>query len=139
MSHHQTSHEITSSQPTVRRTSARPLPPSKITTATDTADRGKDSQGELVGYFELVIKMCPQERMPYHFREIREGDYLTVKGPKAKRSCVKLDIYRKFSNALVGAVIASVTWIGYEFQHVDSLSGLSDDGDGNLDDDFEKI
>ncbi|KAI8029899.1 hypothetical protein LOK49_LG01G03710 [Camellia lanceoleosa] len=32
----------------------------------------------------------------------------------AKRSCVKLDIYRKFSNALAGTVIASVAWIGYE-------------------------
>ncbi|KAF5933919.1 hypothetical protein HYC85_030090 [Camellia sinensis] len=32
----------------------------------------------------------------------------------AKRSSVKLDIYRKFSNALAGTVIALVAWIGYE-------------------------
>ncbi|KAK6121182.1 hypothetical protein DH2020_045103 [Rehmannia glutinosa] len=33
---------------------------------------------------------------------------------KAKRSSIKLDIYRKFSNALAVAVIISVVWIGYE-------------------------
>ncbi|KAK4405057.1 Transmembrane protein 87B [Sesamum angolense] len=33
---------------------------------------------------------------------------------KAKRSSIKLDIYRKFSNALAVTVIASVVWIGYE-------------------------
>ncbi|CAA0812881.1 NADH--cytochrome b5 reductase 1 [Striga hermonthica] len=59
--------------------------------------RGKDSQGEDVikpytpttldsdvGYFELVIKMYPQGRMSHHFREMREGDYLSVKGPKGR-------------------------------------------------------
>ncbi|GMP91850.1 hypothetical protein CsSME_00042347 [Camellia sinensis var. sinensis] len=59
--------------------------------------RGKDSQGEDVikpytpttldsdvGYFELVIKMYPQGRMSHHFREMREGDYLAVKGPKGR-------------------------------------------------------
>ncbi|KAK6159042.1 hypothetical protein DH2020_006356 [Rehmannia glutinosa] len=59
--------------------------------------RGKDSQGEEVikpytpttldsdvGYFELVIKMYPQGRMSHHFREMREGDYLAVKGPKGR-------------------------------------------------------
>ncbi|KAI3830293.1 hypothetical protein L1987_04431 [Smallanthus sonchifolius] len=35
-----------------------------------------------VGYFELVIKMYPQGRMSHHFREMKEGDYLAVKGPK---------------------------------------------------------
>ncbi|CAI0452290.1 unnamed protein product [Linum tenue] len=57
--------------------------------------RGKDSVGEDVvkpytpttldsdvGYFELVIKMYPQGRMSHHFRELQEGDYLAVKGPK---------------------------------------------------------
>ncbi|XP_075110060.1 NADH--cytochrome b5 reductase 1 isoform X1 [Nicotiana tabacum] len=57
--------------------------------------RGKDSQGEEVvkpytpttldsdiGHFELVIKMYPQGRMSHHFREMRVGDYLVVKGPK---------------------------------------------------------
>lgn len=59
--------------------------------------RGKDSLGEEVikpytpttldsdlGYFELVIKMYPQGRMSHHFRELQEGDYLAVKGPKGR-------------------------------------------------------
>ncbi|KAK9715872.1 hypothetical protein RND81_06G195600 [Saponaria officinalis] len=59
--------------------------------------RGKDSQGEEVmkaytpttldcdvGRFELVIKMYPQGRMSHHFREMRVGDYLSVKGPKGR-------------------------------------------------------
>ncbi|KAK1319538.1 NADH--cytochrome b5 reductase 1 [Acorus calamus] len=59
--------------------------------------RGKDSLGEEVikpytpttldtdvGYFELVIKMYPQGRMSHHFREMHEGDYLSVKGPKGR-------------------------------------------------------
>ncbi|KAF4397041.1 hypothetical protein G4B88_008887 [Cannabis sativa] len=59
--------------------------------------RGKDSQGEEVtkpytpttldsdvGYFELVIKMYPQGRMSHHFREMRVGDKLGVKGPKGR-------------------------------------------------------
>ncbi|MFS7943511.1 putative cytochrome-b5 reductase [Helianthus anomalus] len=37
-----------------------------------------------VGYFELVIKMYPQGRMSHHFREMREGDYLPVRGPKGR-------------------------------------------------------
>lgn len=31
-----------------------------------------------------------------------------------KRTSVKLDIYRKFSNALAVMVVASVAWIVYE-------------------------
>lgn len=59
--------------------------------------RGEDSQGEEVikpytpttldsdvGRFELVIKMYPQGRMSHHFREMRVGDYLAVKGPKGR-------------------------------------------------------
>ncbi|KAM7260094.1 hypothetical protein ACFE04_015835 [Oxalis oulophora] len=59
--------------------------------------RGKDSLGEEVmkpytpttldsdmGYFELVIKMYPQGRMSHHFREMLEGDYMAVKGPKGR-------------------------------------------------------
>lgn len=38
----------------------------------------------------------------------------TLEQLQAKRSSVKLDIYRKFSNALAVMVIASVFWIGYE-------------------------
>lgn len=38
----------------------------------------------------------------------------TLEQLQAKRSSVKLDIYRKFSNALAVAVFASVAWIGYE-------------------------
>ncbi|KAK3205456.1 hypothetical protein Dsin_019502 [Dipteronia sinensis] len=59
--------------------------------------RGNDSLGEEVikaytpttldsdiGYFELVIKMYPHGRMSHHFRQLREGDYLAVKGPKGR-------------------------------------------------------
>jgi len=59
--------------------------------------RGTDSQGQEVtkpytpttldtdlGYFELVVKMYPQGRMSHHFREMKEGDYLSVKGPKGQ-------------------------------------------------------
>lgn len=59
--------------------------------------RGKDSTGEEVikpytpttldsdvGFFELVIKMYPQGRMSHHFREMKEGDFLAVKGPKGR-------------------------------------------------------
>ncbi|KAL8129991.1 hypothetical protein V2J09_019146 [Rumex salicifolius] len=59
--------------------------------------RGKDANGEEVikaytpttldtdaGYFDLVIKMYPQGRMSHHFREMHEGDYLDVKGPKGR-------------------------------------------------------
>ncbi|KAF4384252.1 hypothetical protein F8388_010532 [Cannabis sativa] len=38
----------------------------------------------------------------------------TLEQLQAKRSSVKLDIYRKFSNALAVTVIVSVAWIGYE-------------------------
>ncbi|CAO2827605.1 unnamed protein product [Amaranthus hypochondriacus] len=38
----------------------------------------------------------------------------TLEQLQGKRSSVKLDIYRKFSNALTVSVIASVTWIAYE-------------------------
>ncbi|KAI3740577.1 hypothetical protein L2E82_31045 [Cichorium intybus] len=64
--------------------------------------RGKDSQGEEVikpytpttldtdvGYFALVIKMYPQGRMSHHFREMREGDYMAVKGPKVARAVLE--------------------------------------------------
>ncbi|XP_014491315.1 NADH--cytochrome b5 reductase 1 [Vigna radiata var. radiata] len=59
--------------------------------------RGKDAQGEEVikpytpttldsdvGHFELVIKMYPQGRMSHHFRELRVGDFLAVRGPKGR-------------------------------------------------------
>ncbi|KAK4377119.1 hypothetical protein RND71_003415 [Anisodus tanguticus] len=42
----------------------------------------------------------------------------TLEQLQAKRSSVKLDIYRQFSNALAITVIASVAWIGYEGQFV---------------------
>ncbi|KAG9135411.1 hypothetical protein Leryth_007170 [Lithospermum erythrorhizon] len=38
----------------------------------------------------------------------------TLEQLQAKRSSVKLDLYRKFSNALAVTVIVSVMWIGYE-------------------------
>ncbi|CAL4894138.1 unnamed protein product [Urochloa decumbens] len=59
--------------------------------------RGQDAAGEEVikpytpttldsdlGHFELVIKMYPQGRMSHHFREMKVGDYLSVKGPKGR-------------------------------------------------------
>lgn len=59
--------------------------------------KGKDGEGQEiikpytpttldsdVGYFELVIKMYPQGRMSHHFREMRVGDCLAVKGPKGR-------------------------------------------------------
>lgn len=61
--------------------------------------RGKDSQGAEVmrsytpitlnsdvGYFELVVKMYPNGKMSHHFREMKVGDYLAVKGPKGRFS-----------------------------------------------------
>ncbi|XP_028247094.1 NADH--cytochrome b5 reductase 1-like [Glycine soja] len=61
--------------------------------------RGKDSQGEEVmrsytpitldsniGYFELVVKMYPNGKMSHHFRQMKEGDYLAVRGPKGRFS-----------------------------------------------------
>ncbi|KAG2618494.1 hypothetical protein PVAP13_3NG079622 [Panicum virgatum] len=59
--------------------------------------RGQDAAGEEVikpytpttldsdlGHFELVIKMYPQGRMSHHFREMKVGDYMSVKGPKGR-------------------------------------------------------
>ncbi|XP_059434161.1 NADH--cytochrome b5 reductase 1-like [Corylus avellana] len=59
--------------------------------------RGKDSEGgevtrpytpitldSDVGYFELVVKMYPKGKMSHHFRQMREGDYLPVNGPKGR-------------------------------------------------------
>ena len=43
--------------------------------------------------------------------EVSETDLVTF---QAKRSSVKLDLYRKFSNALAVTVIVSVAWIAYE-------------------------
>ncbi|KAJ1411593.1 Riboflavin synthase-like beta-barrel [Sesbania bispinosa] len=61
--------------------------------------RGKDSQGEEVmrsytpitldsdlGYFDLVVKMYPNGKMSHHFRQMKEGDNLAVKGPKGRFS-----------------------------------------------------
>ncbi|XP_068635330.1 uncharacterized protein [Aristolochia californica] len=48
----------------------------------------------------------------------------TLEKLQARRSSVKLDIYRKFTNALAVAVIASVAWIGFEvyFKATDPFS-----------------
>ncbi|KAL5220076.1 hypothetical protein ABZP36_024789 [Zizania latifolia] len=37
-----------------------------------------------LGHFELVIKMYPQGRMSHHFREMKVGDFMSVKGPKGR-------------------------------------------------------
>ncbi|AQK86835.1 ferric-chelate reductase (NADH)2 [Zea mays] len=34
--------------------------------------------------FLLVVKMYPQGRMSHHFREMKVGDYMSVKGPKGR-------------------------------------------------------
>ncbi|XP_057977352.1 uncharacterized protein LOC131164287 [Malania oleifera] len=49
----------------------------------------------------------------------------TLEQLQAKRSSVKLDIYRKFSNALAVMVVASVAWIAYEiyFKATDPFNG----------------
>ncbi|KAJ0045852.1 hypothetical protein Pint_05728 [Pistacia integerrima] len=59
--------------------------------------RGQDREGKEVvrpytpitldsdlGFFELVVKMYPNGRMSHHFREMKEGEYLPVKGPKGR-------------------------------------------------------
>uniref|UniRef100_A0ACD5X6R8 Uncharacterized protein n=1 Tax=Avena sativa TaxID=4498 RepID=A0ACD5X6R8_AVESA len=48
----------------------------------------------------------------------------TLEKLQARRSSLKLDIYRKFTNALAVSVIASVVWIGYEvyFKATDPFS-----------------
>ncbi|XP_020171716.1 uncharacterized protein [Aegilops tauschii subsp. strangulata] len=48
----------------------------------------------------------------------------TLEKLQARRSSVKLDIYRKFTNALAVSVIGSVVWIGYEvyFKATDPFS-----------------
>uniref|UniRef100_A0A2P2ISJ4 GOST seven transmembrane domain-containing protein n=1 Tax=Rhizophora mucronata TaxID=61149 RepID=A0A2P2ISJ4_RHIMU len=48
----------------------------------------------------------------------------TLEQLQVKRSSVKLDIYRKFSNALAATVIVSVAWIAYEvyFKATDPFS-----------------
>ncbi|XP_072973938.1 uncharacterized protein [Typha angustifolia] len=48
----------------------------------------------------------------------------TLEKLQTRRSSVKLDIYRKFTNSLAVAVIASVSWIGYEvyFKATDPFS-----------------
>ncbi|XP_058754012.1 NADH--cytochrome b5 reductase 1-like [Vicia villosa] len=61
--------------------------------------RGRDSEGKEVmrsytpitldsdiGYFELVVKMYPNGKMSHHFRQMKEGDSLAVKGPKGRFS-----------------------------------------------------
>ncbi|CAL5398562.1 unnamed protein product [Camellia sinensis] len=49
--------------------------------------RGKDSQGDVIKPYTpttLDSDMYPQGRMSHHFREMREGDYLAMKGPKGR-------------------------------------------------------
>ncbi|CAL0333620.1 unnamed protein product [Lupinus luteus] len=60
---------------------------------------GKDSEGYEVrrsytpitlnsdiGYFELVVKMYPNGKMSHHFRQMKVGDFLAVRGPKGRFS-----------------------------------------------------
>lgn len=38
--------------------------------------------------------MYPQGRMSHHFREMREGDYMAVKGPKVMVDHSNIEFYR---------------------------------------------
>ncbi|CAN1246042.1 NADH--cytochrome b5 reductase 1 [Linum grandiflorum] len=83
--------------------------------------RGKDSVGEEVtkpytpttldsdvGHFELVIKMYPQGRMSHHFREMRVGDSLSVKGPKVHKF---ISIVQMMSqNSLFSKQVSNFLW-----------------------------
>lgn len=65
----------------------------------------------LLFYNALPPKFC----FEFHIIFFNMFTFLFLDLPcQAKRSSVKLDIYRKFSNALAVAVISSVVWIGYE-------------------------
>lgn len=44
----------------------------------------------------MLKQMYPQGRMSHHFREMRVGDYLAVKGPKACTSFSNVDIMELF-------------------------------------------
>ncbi|KAH9704816.1 NADH-cytochrome b5 reductase [Citrus sinensis] len=85
--------------------------------------RGKDSEGNEVirpytpitldsdiGYFELVVKMYPKGRMSHHFREMHEGEYLPVKGPKLTRAILenpkdKTNVHLIYANVTVGDIL----------------------------------
>ncbi|CAJ2657185.1 unnamed protein product [Trifolium pratense] len=85
--------------------------------------RGRDSQGEEVmrsytpitldsdiGYFELVVKMYPNGKMSHHFRQMKEGDNLAVKGPKLIRAIVenpkdKTKVYLIYANVTVDDIL----------------------------------
>lgn len=43
--------------------------------------------------FFPIMKMYPQGRMSHHFREMKVGDYLSVKGPKVYLSLFFLQEY----------------------------------------------
>ncbi|KAG6680527.1 hypothetical protein I3842_13G047000 [Carya illinoinensis] len=85
--------------------------------------RGKDNQGEEVtrpytpitldsnvGYFELVVKMYPKGKMSHHFRELKEGDYLSVKGPKLIRAILenpkdKTNVHLMYANVTLDDIL----------------------------------
>lgn len=42
------------------------------------------------------MQMYPQGRMSHHFREMRVGDYLSVKGPKVQSMLYKIEGVKAF-------------------------------------------
>lgn len=62
----------------------------------------------LVNHCKLFIRLASSLFSIWYKSKL----YITIF--QAKRSSVKLDIYRKFANALAVTVISSVAWIGYE-------------------------
>lgn len=51
--------------------------------------------------------MYPQGRMSHHFREMKEGDYMAVKGPKV-HSLSNNDIFFNLHSSCFGCVISFV-------------------------------
>ncbi|KAI3778007.1 hypothetical protein L2E82_06955 [Cichorium intybus] len=114
---------------------------------------GKDSQGEEVikpytpttldtdvGYFALVIKMYPQGRMSHHFREMREGDYMAVKGPKGRfryqlGQVARAVLENPSDKTKVHLIYANVTSDDILFKAKEELEGLAT----NYPDRFKKL
>ncbi|KAJ6711386.1 LUNG SEVEN TRANSMEMBRANE RECEPTOR [Salix purpurea] len=62
----------------------------------------------------LCVSMGYGVVRPYSWWSYLQALSRTLEQLQVKRSAVKLDIYRKFTNALAAVVFVSVAWIGYE-------------------------
>ncbi|KAG6414883.1 hypothetical protein SASPL_122258 [Salvia splendens] len=69
-----------------------------------------DIAGRVRVFFVLPVAFLDAFLISWIFTSLSK----TLEQLQAKRSSIKLEIYRKFSNALAVTVIASVVWIGYE-------------------------